>query len=1079
MNYRLGLDLGTNSIGWAVLEIKDDDRVRLEDAGVRVFPDGRKPKTGEPLAVQRRLARAARRQRDRRLRRQRLVMAELIRAGYLPADRADRKAWLHSTVSQAQYHSIEARRKARTVFERVFKVLGRPLLLKRTSTEVFHHLNPYYLRSAAIDRKLDPYELGRVLMHLALHRGFKSNRKTDASDDENPASTYERIASLRAQITESGCRTLGEFLWRRYQAGEPVRFRPGQSEFYPDRQLYRDEFETIRREQSKHHPSLNWDRLAELIYYQRPLHPQERGRCRYYNSERRAYADQPSAARFRVLQEVNNLSFIDSGGAVVTLSDSEKDEVANRLSTAKTVSFDAVRKMVHRQVVFNLEDERRSKLLGDEVSFHMSKPGAAGPLWTEIDPETQDAIVERMHESDSNDALADYLRDTLPGLSDDQYATICRIPLSSKTSAVSARFARECNAIMEQQHVGYVEAARQLGFAHHEIDRGDPLNELPYYGQVLTRSVVGADPSATEPEKKYGRISNVTVHIALNQLRKIVNALIARYGKPGEIVVELGRDLKLSQEKLRSVVSEQSKNQKKNDRISDELRSLGVASPSRADVLKYELWEELGTDQLARCCIYCGRPISAKELISDGVEVEHILPYSRTLLTSKSNLTVSHKSCNNAKGNRSPYEAFHGNTGGYDYVGIMQRVRTVFKFNRRKRRNFAEDAMQEFHDVESFLIRQQTDNAYIARAAKEYLGCICDPNRIWPTVGRLTAEARRQWGLDTILAKKERIGEALKNRTDHRHHAIDAIAASLTTRSLLHRVATASAKNTEPRYKNRLKFPSCPVPRERIAEVVSTIIPSIRVNHAPEGRLFEETAVGAHQFPNVEKDPTEDGKLWAYRKPITALSAREIESAIVDPVLRNAVQHYVSNYAALKLSDALAKFAEETGIRRVRVVAHSQEPTIIGSAPYKAYYTADVLYCEVWMIASGKKVQYKGVFWRRAEATKRLPGEDRRPHPAAKKLMRLYKQDTIALGREGEKTYAVVHGFGGGPNKFDVRPVYCAGGIATWKELTQPELTSWPLRTSPRENYESINAVFSKFHVSKCRITPDGRVFGR
>ncbi len=53
MTTRLGLDVGTNSIGWCLY---DGDSIR--DIGVRIFSDGRDAKTGASLAVDRRAARA-------------------------------------------------------------------------------------------------------------------------------------------------------------------------------------------------------------------------------------------------------------------------------------------------------------------------------------------------------------------------------------------------------------------------------------------------------------------------------------------------------------------------------------------------------------------------------------------------------------------------------------------------------------------------------------------------------------------------------------------------------------------------------------------------------------------------------------------------------------------------------------------------------------------------------------------------------------------------------------------------------------------------------------------------------------
>ncbi len=55
MYWRLGLDVGTSSLGWAVLRIvdpKESDSAELVDMGVRIFNNGRNPKDNAPLNVQ-------------------------------------------------------------------------------------------------------------------------------------------------------------------------------------------------------------------------------------------------------------------------------------------------------------------------------------------------------------------------------------------------------------------------------------------------------------------------------------------------------------------------------------------------------------------------------------------------------------------------------------------------------------------------------------------------------------------------------------------------------------------------------------------------------------------------------------------------------------------------------------------------------------------------------------------------------------------------------------------------------------------------------------------------------------------
>jgi CRISPR-associated endonuclease Csn1 len=169
MAWKLGLDLGTNSIGWNAFTADrpkpDWHEWSLVDAGVRIIPDGREPaangRVGDSLAVARRLARGMRRNRDHGINRIRSLVSHLIGLGLLPADEAGRKTLIETS--------------------------------------------PYDLRDQAVAdgespaRVLSPHQLGRVLLHLGLRRGFKSNRKTD-SGDEKASEFAERIGLLHRAL---------------------------------------------------------------------------------------------------------------------------------------------------------------------------------------------------------------------------------------------------------------------------------------------------------------------------------------------------------------------------------------------------------------------------------------------------------------------------------------------------------------------------------------------------------------------------------------------------------------------------------------------------------------------------------------------------------------------------------------------------------------------------------------------------------------------------------------------------------------------------------------------------------------
>src|SRR3546814_16092094 len=80
-----------------------------------------------------------------------------------------------------------------------------------------------------------------------------------------------------------------------------------------------------------------------------------------------------------------------------------------------------------------------------------------------------------------------------------------------------------------------------------DLRTGEILDKLPYYGELLAQDIPPGTPLASDPpEKRFGKITNPTVHIGLRQLEKLVNAIIAVHGRPEQIVVELARELKLN-----------------------------------------------------------------------------------------------------------------------------------------------------------------------------------------------------------------------------------------------------------------------------------------------------------------------------------------------------------------------------------------------------------------------------------------------------------------------------------------------------------------------------------------------------
>ena len=299
MKYRLGLDLGTNSIGWAVYSLDEDNEPeKLEDLGARIFSDGRNPKSKEPLAVERRTARGQRRIIYRRKLRRRETFRFLQKQGLLP--------------------------------------------LKKDEAQSLKLMNPYELRIKALDEKLEPFELGRVLFNLSVRRGFKSNRKDGSQEETKENSKSEKLtqadkcSNLSDAIKKSGYRTLGEFLWKNKESNGGTRFAPNRMDYYPVRQLYIEEFNLIRQKQEPFYPDFDWNEIDNKIFCQRTLKVQEHGKCQYMPEKERTFKAMPCAQKIRILQDVFNLTFIAKGKSKKLLPEWQ-DEIIKFLDSKEKV----------------------------------------------------------------------------------------------------------------------------------------------------------------------------------------------------------------------------------------------------------------------------------------------------------------------------------------------------------------------------------------------------------------------------------------------------------------------------------------------------------------------------------------------------------------------------------------------------------------------------------------------------------------------------------------------------------------------------------------------------------------------
>ena len=1116
MDWRLGLDLGTNSIGWAVLKLYEENKAaEIDDLGVRLFSDGREPagegRIGESLAVARRTARGIRKNIRRRKQRKRALLKQLIADGLFPADKDKREA--------------------------------------------LKSLNPYELRTKALDKKLKPEELGRALFHICVRRGFKSNRKDTTADTETSVKkelegNALKTDKLSKEITETGARTLGEFLWKLNQKekdddakkqlfgsaanstfpNQLIRFSPGNADYYPVRKMYETEFDAIRKKQESFYPEVHWDKIREIIINQRSLKKQERGKCQFMLDKERAYKALPSIHHFRILQEINNLKMYNEKNNPVELTSEEKENLYQLLDDKKEVKFDEMRKKLKNNYRFNLESELRHSLKGNDTARAMRQEKCFGILWDKLNIAEQDDLIELLIDAESDEEILPKFEKYQ--LSEEQKKNILKYQFSGGTASVCKEFAQKINPIMRNEWILYHEAAEKLGYNHSE-ENVEKSELLPYYGKVLTGSTIGGGKSddEKEPEKKYGKIGNPTVHVALNQVKTVVNCLIKQYGKPQQIVVEVSRDLKASREDKNAMYKKQADNAKQNAIINKNIKdhNKNIHYPNRADRLKYRLWVELGVEKHSRQCIYCGKVIGASELFSPNIEIEHILPYSRTLMNGEGNLTLAHHDCNKVKAERSPWEAFHSNPKGFNWDEICSRIEVLPK---KKQLKFAEDAMKNLKG--DFIDRQLTDNAYLSKISRKYLKAVCD--NVWVITGQATKLLRDRWGIDEILKRKitdkeiahfgldeKMIGQYKKNRYDHRHHALDAVVIGYTDRSMIQEISTKNAIRKKP----NIEVPDRPFTHKELVEKVKKIVPSFKPDHGSEGKLSKETTLGKIKqekeikinelkeavIPLIKSEKVRSDfeteiaasnfkdavkrlkdvypvikvydEIFVSRTALVSLKKRENVADIVDKKIKEKIYDYLDKNPDGDFQKLLEAFSQQTGIKRVRCKTFAQSPIKIekklnNPKSTDRYYNPEDYYTAIiWEIPQkeGKKPKYEAQYVRRTEVDKEGKPISRKPHPAAKEICVLFKNDYIEFSDDRIWQKARIAGYSATNNGIDIRPVFATKDIKDWIISTSEIMLEKGWKGIKGQNFVSVNVLFGEKSARKITVNPIGRVF--
>ena len=694
----LGIDTGTNSLGWAIVE-KQADEYHLLDKGVNIFQEGVKIEKGiESSKAAERTAHKAARVRNYRIKLRKIRLLRILSDAHLcpPLSKVELSAWR----LKKEYPKNE-------------------LFMQWQSTDDESEKTPYAYRHKCLHDCLDfssvtdRYILGRAFYHMIQRRGFLSNRKDQSGDDTGKVK--ESISNLTQEMHDAGYEYLGDYFYSLYNKGEKIR-----NHYTARNEHYLAEFKAICEKQDldKNLGPEIVRQIEKAIFNQRPLKSQKGqvGKCVFEKNKTKCPSSHPMYEEFRMLSFINNIKIQTPNDDVLRpLSPEERalimplffrkskklfdfEDIAKKLAPKKQYGFYKKSSDVEMPYLFNYPMD--TSVSGCPVTTALKD--IFGDNWIDSLCETYTLAEGKSRLDVVNDIwhvlffytddtkLAEFAKNRLQ-LNDEEARKFCEISLPGDYASLSLKaickilpylrrgliyshavFLGNLCEVMPQYEWD-IEEMRNAAIDHiiHEMNQIDSkdartfevcikeyLKEQYHISEEKLKKLYHPSMMEVYPRvqltNSHGvyqlgspRIDSVRNPMAMRsmfRLRKLVNRLLeeGKIDSDTEIHIEFARELN-DANKRNAIAAFTKENQNKNDEARKKIKNLFKAEtgkdiePTDVDVLKYVLWEEQG-----HICLYTGKQICISDFIGGNqkFDIEHTIPRSVGGDSTKMNLTL-------------------------------------------------------------------------------------------------------------------------------------------------------------------------------------------------------------------------------------------------------------------------------------------------------------------------------------------------------------------------------------------------------------------------------------------------------
>ncbi|ACL77411.1 type II CRISPR RNA-guided endonuclease Cas9 [Ruminiclostridium cellulolyticum] len=842
MKYTLGLDVGIASVGWAVI---DKDNNKIIDLGVRCFDKAEESKTGESLATARRIARGMRRRISRRSQRLRLVKKLFV-----------------------QYEII----KDSSEFNRIFD----------TSRDGWK--DPWELRYNALSRILKPYELVQVLTHITKRRGFKSNRKEDLSTTKEGV-VITSIKNNSEMLRTKNYRTIGEMIFMETPENSNKRNKVDEYIHTIAREDLLNEIKYIFSIQRKLGSPFVTEKLEHdflnIWEFQRPFASGDSilskvGKCTLLKEELRAPTSCYTSEYFGLLQSINNLVLVEDNNTL-TLNNDQRAKIIEYAHFKNEIKYSEIRKLldIEPEILFkahnlthkNPSGNNESKKFYEMKSYHKLKSTLPTDIWGKLhsNKESLDNLFYCLTVYKNDNEIKDYLQ---ANNLDYLIEYIAKLPTFNKF-----------------KHLSLVAMKRIIPFMEKGYKYSDACNmaELDFTGSSKLEK---CNKLTVEPIIE--NVTNPVVIRALTQARKVINAIIQKYGLPYMVNIELAREAGMTRQDRDNLKKEHENNRKAREKISDLIRQNGRVA-SGLDILKWRLWE----DQGGRCA-YSGKPIPVCDLLNDSLtQIDHIYPYSRSMDDSYMNKVLVLTDENQNKRSYTPYEVWGSTEKWEDFEARIYSMHLPqSKEKRLLNRNFITK------DLDSFISRNLNDTRYISRFLKNYIESYLQFSNDSPKScvvcvnGQCTAQLRSRWGLN-------------KNREESDlHHALDAAVIACADRKIIKEITNYYNERENHNYK--VKYP---LPWHSFRQDLMETLAGVFISRAPRRKI-----TGPAHDETIRSPKHFNKGLTSVKIPLTTVTLEKLETMVKNTkggISDKAVYNVLKNRLIEHNNKPLKAFAEK------------------------------------------------------------------------------------------------------------------------------------------------------------------------